>query len=167
MRPLLTLSRVTDVQSRARYACAAWLLCIVGELANQSHAQEAASPPEVPPPVPGAPITHPPVTTLDRVQALRPEEEVLDLYTFKNPIAVDPNRFDKAYDPGITPEEMALDPHYGGYVIYGINMGLLKTWQGIKKVTGMRPYEQPAIARPSPLTEEQMRRAVRGPETGE
>ncbi len=55
---------------------------------------------------------------------------------------------------------MALDPRYGGYVLYGINQGLLQTWKGIKKVTGMRPYEQPAIARPPPLSEEQMRRAV-------
>jgi len=100
--------------------------------------------------------------TLDKVQALRPDEDVLDLYSFENPITVDPNRFDQAYDPGITPEEMAL--HYGGYVNYGINLGLLKTWQGIKKVTRMRPYEQPAIARPPPLSEAQLRRAVQASE---
>jgi hypothetical protein len=101
------------------------------------------------------------VPTLDHVQALRPDEEVLDLYTFDNPISVDPNRFDKAYDPGISPEQMALDPRYGGYVIYGINQGLLQTWKGIKKVTGMRPYEQSAMARPPPLSEAQMQRAVK------
>ncbi|WP_337053039.1 hypothetical protein [Pseudoxanthomonas sp. USHLN014] len=112
-------------------------------------------------PAPAPPTTPPTaVTTLDRVQALRPDEEVLDLYTFKNPVTVEPNTFDKVYDPGISPEQMALDPRYGGYVIYGINQGLRHTWKGIKQVTGMRPYEHPAIARPPPLTEEQMRRAV-------
>jgi hypothetical protein len=118
---------------------------------------QQASPEPAPPPAA--------VTTLDRVQALRPDEEVLDLYTFKNPVTVEPNTFDKAYDPGISPEQMALDPRYGGYVIYGINQGLRHTWKGIKRVTGMRPYEHPAIARPPPLTEEQMRRAVQESES--
>lgn len=122
--------------------------------AGHAYAQQE----ERPAPDPGVVPAH--VQTLDRVQALRPEEEVLDLYRFENPVTVDPNRFDKAYDPGISPEQMALDPRYGGYVLYGINQGLLQTWKGIKKVTGMRPYEQPAIARPPPLSEEQMRRAV-------
>lgn len=111
-----------------------------------------------------------PVTTLDKVQALRPDEEILDPYTFKNPISVDPTRFDKAYNTGITPEQMGRDPRdggYGGYVNYGINMGLLQTWKGIKQLTHMRPYEQPAIARPPPLDEEQMRRAARASDVDE
>lgn len=98
------------------------------------------------------------VPTLDQVQALRPEEEILDLYLHKNPITVEPNRFDEAYDPGISPEAMALE--HGGYINYGINLGLHKSWQGIKKVTGMRAETQPAIARPPPLSEEQIRRAA-------
>ncbi len=100
------------------------------------------------------------VQTMDEVKALPPDDEVLDLYRFDNPIKVDPNRFDKAYDPGISPEEMALDPRYGGYVIYGINQGLRQTWKGVKKASGMKPYEQPAISRPPPLSGEQMRRAA-------
>ncbi|SEM19587.1 hypothetical protein SAMN05428989_3333 [Pseudoxanthomonas sp. GM95] len=95
---------------------------------------------------------------------------MLDLYTFKNPIAVDPNRFEKAYSTGISPEQMGRDPRdggYGGYVNYGLNKGLWETWKVFKKATGMRPYEQPAIARPPPLTEEQMRRAAQGLEAGE
>lgn len=120
-------------------------------LASAAHAQQANEPPPDPAPAPNVP-------TLDHVQALRPEEEVLDLYRLENPITVDPNRFDKAYDPGITPEEMAI--HYGGYVNYGLNRGLYETWKGFKKVTGMRPEIQPGIARPQPLSEEQMRRAA-------
>jgi hypothetical protein len=156
MRLLPARSRMIDSCLGARRPASVWLVCITLTCATQAQAQQAAPSPPSPPP----PAVTAPVTTLDRVQALRPEEEVLDLYTFKNPVAVDPNRFDQAYDPGITPEEMAL--RYGGYVNYGINQGLLKTWKGIKHVTGMRPYEQPAIARQPPLSEAQMRRAVEG-----
>lgn len=143
---LLALADMARAQDANRTAPSATAPSVLGQ-------------PAVPPPAGEVPAGQAPlVTTLDTVQALRPEEEVLDLYTFKNPVTVDPNRFDKAYDPGITPEQMALQ--YGGYVNYGINMGLLQTWKGIKKITRMRPYEQPAIARPPPLDQAQMRRAV-------
>ncbi|MEP6906575.1 MAG: hypothetical protein ABI858_01125 [Pseudoxanthomonas sp.] len=48
----------------------------------------------------------------------------------------------------------------GGYINYGINLGLYKSWQGIKKVTGMRAETQSAIARQPPLTDAQLQRAV-------
>ncbi|WP_379654178.1 hypothetical protein [Pseudoxanthomonas sp. UC19_8] len=124
--------------------------------ATPAFAQQASPPPPTTPPTA--------FTTLDRVQALRPDEEVLDLYTFKNPVTVEPNTFDKVYNPGISPELMGKDPRdggYGGYVYYGINQGLLHTWKCIKQVTGMRPYEHPATARPPPLSLEQMDRAAR------
>ena len=99
------------------------------------------------------------VPTLEQVQALPPEEEALDLYRFENPVTVEPNTFERFYDPGITPEEMALQ--HGGYINYGINLGLYKSWQGIKKVTGMRPDIQHAAARPPPLSEAQLLRAAK------
>jgi hypothetical protein len=149
------------MSSRASPATRAWSRLLPAMLlwvTAQAAAQQQAPPASNPLPADG-------VTTLDHVQALRPDDEVLDLDTFENPITVDPTRFDKAYDTGITPEEMALK--YGGYVNYGINKGLWETWKGIKKVTGMRPYEQPAIARPPPLSEEQMRRAMKAYEPAE
>ena len=124
------------------------LACLMLVFAGHVHAQPVSDP------QPAANIP-----TLDHVQALPPEEERLDLYRLRNPIAVEPNVFDKVYDPGITPEEMALE--HGGYINYGINLGLYKSWQGIKKVTGMRPDIQPGIARPPPLTDAQMRRAAK------
>ena len=105
----------------------------------------------------GEPMMH--VLTLEQVQALPPEEEALDLYRFENPVTVEPNTFERFYDPGITPEEMALQ--HGGYINYGINLGLYKSWQGIKKVTGMRPDIQHAAARPPPLSEAQLLRAAK------
>ena len=105
-------------------------------------------------PAPGADIP-----TLERVQAVRDEEEVLDLYRFRNPVSVQRSALDRAYRPAISPEEMALVQ--GGYINYGINLGLYKSWQGIKKVTGMRPDIQHAAARPPPLSEAQLLRAAK------
>ena len=115
--------------------------------AGQLHAQETDDP---------APATD--VPTLERVLAVLPDEEALDLYTFMNPVAVEPNRFEEMYDPPPSPEEIAMQ--HGGLINYGINLGLQKSWQGIKKVTGMRAEIQSAVARPPPLSEEQIRRAA-------
>lgn len=98
------------------------------------------------------------VPTLERVKAQPPEEEVLDLYRPIGRSVVEPNRFDRFYNPGPSPEEVALER--GGYINYGINLGLEKSWRTIKKVTGMREDFQPATARPPPLSDEQMRRAA-------
>jgi hypothetical protein len=131
-------------------------------LALSAQAQQATRAPVEPPSVSAEP------TTLDTVRALRPEEEVLDLDGFQNPITVEPNRFNDTYDTGISPEQMALDPRYNGYVNYGINQGLRRTWDGIKQVTGMRPEQTPATARPPPpLDEAQARRAIEASERGE
>ena len=99
------------------------------------------------------------VPTLERVEALPPAEDTLDLYGFENPVTMEPNRFDKIYKPGPSPEEIAME--HGGYINHGINLGLQKSWQGIKKVTGMRAQTQPVIARPPPLDDEQLRRAAK------
>ncbi len=123
------------------------LACLLPAFAGHLHAQQASGLP------PGMDVP-----TLEHVQALPPDEEILALDRFENPINIEPNRFDKVYDPGITPEEIALE--HGGYINYGINLGLYKSWQGIKKVTGMRPETEHATARPPPLTEAQLRRAL-------
>jgi hypothetical protein len=123
--------------------------CMLLVLASGLHAQDKGDP---------MPATDQ-VPTLERVEALPPEEDSLDLYRFENPIAVDPNRFEKVYKPEPSPEEIAME--HGGYINYGINLALQKSWQGIKKVTGMRAQSQPAIARPPPLDDEQLRRAAK------
>ena len=103
------------------------------------------------------------VPTLERVQAVLPEEETIELYRFRNPLVVEPSRFAEAYKPGPSLEEISLQ--HGGLINYGINLGLQKSWGGIKRITGMRPQTQTAIARASPLTEEQLQRAARRCET--
>lgn len=122
----------------------AWLLLAWTTGVHAQQAPGAASDPDVP--------------TLDRVEALPPEEEVLDLYRFENPVVVPPNAFARAYRPAPSLEEISLE--HGGLIQYGINLGLAKSWKGIKEVTGMRPQTQAVTARPPPLDERQLRRAV-------
>lgn len=136
--------RDLDLSASNRRALA--LACLLLACAGQLRAQDD-----------GGPARGADVPTLDRVQALRPDEE-LDLYRFENPIVIEPNGFAEAYDPGPTPEQVAL--LHGGYINYGINLGLKKSWNGIKKATGMRAETQAAIARPPPLDDAQMRRAA-------
>lgn len=143
------------VRTRTRRRCARWLVLVAWPLMLSAQAQQFTKEPAPAPPISAEP------TTLDAVRALRPEEEVLDLDAFQNPITLERNRFDQAYDTGISPEQMALDPRYNGYVNYGIHQGLRRTWEGIKQVTHMRPEQTPAIARPPPaLDEGQARRAL-------
>lgn len=95
--------------------------------------------------------------TLEAVDALPPDEEPpLDLYRFRNPVSVEPNRFDKAWQPPPTVEEIS---HAGGYIQVGIGLGLLKAGQALHTATGGRAQIQSATARPPPLDEAQMRRA--------
>lgn len=133
--------------SLTKYPASA-LGCVLLALASGLHTQDNDDP---------TPATD--VPTLERVEALPPEEDILALYGFDNPITVDSNRFDKVYKPGPSPEEIAMER--GGYINYGINLGLQKSWQGIKKVTGMRAQSQPATARPPPLDDEQLQRAAK------
>ena len=117
-------------------------------LAGGLYAQEGTGP---------TPATN--VPTLERVEALPPEEETLDLYRFENPVVVEPNRFAEAYKPEPSLEEIALE--HGGLIQHGINLGLGKSWRGIKKATDMRAQTQAAKARPPPLDEGQRQRAAK------
>lgn len=127
---------------------ASGLVSMLLGLAGGLHAQEVADP---------TPATG--VPTLERVEALPPEQETLDLYRFDNPVVVEPNPFAEIYKPEPSLEEIAME--HGGLIQYGINLGLAKSWRGIKKVTGMRAQTQAATARPPPLDEEQLQRAAK------
>ena len=81
-----------------------WLLLLAG-WAGAAAARQDAHPPAVPgPDVPAAgtaladAATAERVTTLGEVRAVAPDEDV-DLYRFRNPVQVPPNRFDRAYRP--------------------------------------------------------------------
>ncbi|MFC6840689.1 hypothetical protein [Xanthomonas theicola] len=98
------------------------------------------------------------IQTLDEVRALPPDEEPpLDLYRFKNPVALQPNRFDKDWRPPPSVEQVGQG---GGYFALGIYYLAGKTAKGLHTLSGAPDQVQSAIARPPPLSEAQMRRAA-------
>lgn len=97
------------------------------------------------------------IPTLGEVRALTPEDgPPVDLYRFRNPVTVEPNRFDQAYRLPPTVKEVSEG---GGYVIMGLYYIVGATLKGVHKLTGGRDEIQQAIARPPPLTEAQLQRA--------
>ncbi len=132
----------------ARFVVAAALLGVVA----QAHAQQvdpapaAASPPQQD------------IQTLKEVRALPPDEEQpLDLYRFKNPVSAQPNRFDKDWRPPPSVEQVSQG---GGYLALGIYYVAGKAAKGLHTLTGAPDQVQPAVARPPPLSDAQVRRAA-------
>jgi hypothetical protein len=98
------------------------------------------------------------VKTLDEVRATKPDDEPLDLYRFKNPVQVENNRFSRSWSEPRTPEQVSQS---GGYILLGINYGLMAAAKGLHKLTNGRDQIQSAVARPPPeLSEAQLRRAA-------
>ncbi|MBA0447973.1 hypothetical protein [Stenotrophomonas maltophilia] len=103
-------------------------------------------------------LPHDNVTTLGEVRALKPEDEPLDLYRFKNPVKFGDNRFSRDWQEPPTPEQVSLG---GGYIMMGVVKGVLAAGRGLNKLTGGPDQIQAAVARPPPaLSAEQQRRAL-------
>ncbi|MFT4248673.1 MAG: hypothetical protein QM581_11720 [Pseudomonas sp.] len=133
----------------ARRGASAWLLLVVLGVAD---AQEAA-------PAPSAYLpASEQIPTLGEVRAVAPDEEPpVDLYRFRNPVRVEPNRFERAYQP---PPSVKQVSEGGGYLMWGLYQGVAAIARGLHTLTGAPDPIQPAIARPSPLTEAQLERAA-------
>jgi hypothetical protein len=140
-----------------------WLLLLAG-WAGAAAARQDAQPPAVPgPDVPAAgtaiadAATAERVTTLGEVRAVAPDEDV-DLYRFRNPVQVPPNRFDRAYRPPPSVKEVSEG---GGYLMLGIYAAAGLVAKGIDKLGSGPAQVQSAIARPPPqLSEDELRRAA-------
>ena len=141
-------------------------------LAGIAQAQQAA-PVSVPDPAPVPPADAPAaatapistalpqdnVTTLGEVRALKPDDELLDLYRFKNPVKFGDNRFSRDWSEPPSPEQVSMG---GGYIMMGVVKGVLAAGRGLNKLTGGPDQIQSAIARPPPeLSPEQRQRALR------
>ncbi|KKF90102.1 hypothetical protein D7U93_07735 [Stenotrophomonas maltophilia] len=141
-------------------------------LAGIAQAQQAA-PVSVPDPAPVPPADAPAaatapistalpqdnVTTLGEVRALKPDDEPLDLYRFKNPVKFGDNRFSRDWSEPPSPEQVSMG---GGYIMMGVVKGVLAAGRGLNKLTGGPDQIQSAIARPPPeLSPEQRQRALR------
>jgi hypothetical protein len=121
-------------------------------VAVQAHAQQTESAP--------AAGDAPPrdIQTLDEVRALPPDvEQPLDLYRFKNPVDLPPNRFDKDWRPPPSVEQVSQG---GGYLVLGVYYLAGKAAKGLHILTGAPDQIQPASARPPPLSQQQIRRAA-------
>ncbi|UYB52571.1 hypothetical protein OCJ37_00970 [Xanthomonas sp. AM6] len=140
----------------ARFFAAAVLLGVLA----QAHAQQADPDPAPAASDPPQAASGPPqqdIQTLDEVRALPPDEEQpLDLYRFKNPVSIQPNRFDKDWRPPPSVEQVSQG---GGYLALGIYYVAGKAAKGLHALTGAPDQVQAAVARPPPLSEAQLRRA--------
>ncbi|MGV8959699.1 MAG: hypothetical protein ACOH1V_04860 [Stenotrophomonas sp.] len=126
--------------------------------AAQAHAQQVDSGSDTAPAAPPPTAVQGDVTTLGEVRALKPEDEPLDLYRFRNPLQPAPNRFSRDWSEPPTPEQIS---QAGGYLLLGINYGVMAAAKGLHKLSGGREQIQDAIARPPPeLSAEQQRRAL-------
>lgn len=122
-------------------------------LAGIAQAQQA-TPVAVPDPTPvppadapaatTAPVSTTPqqdnVTTLGEVRALKPEDEPLDLYRFKNPVKFGDNRFSRDWSEPPSPEQVSMG---GGYIMMGVVKGVLAAGRGLNKLTGDRTRSRP------------------------
>lgn len=99
------------------------------------------------------------VTTLGEVRALKPDDEPLDLYRFKNPVKFGDNRFSRDWSEPPSPEQVSMG---GGYIMMGVVKGVMAAAKGVNKLTGGPAQIQAAVARPPPeLSAEQQQRALR------
>ena len=133
-------------------------------LVGAAQAQQASPPavdpvPAADPAADSAAASTDAVRTLEEVRALKPEDDTpLDLYGFRNPVKVEPNRFSRSWSEPPTPEQVSQS---GGYLLMGISYGLMAAAKGLHKLTGGRDQIQSAIARPPPeLTEQERQRAA-------
>ena len=96
-------------------------------------------------------------TTLEPVvvTAPRPEPFKPDPFAFHNPNDYQPTRFDR-YWRETSPEQFAMN----GGVVPWLNQKIAKGLSKVGRKMGLKQQVQPAVARPSPLTDEQLERAT-------
>jgi hypothetical protein len=122
-------------------------------LAGIAQAQQA-TPVAVPDPAPEPPADAPAattapisttlpqdnVTTLGEVRALKPEDEPLDLYRFKNPVKFGDNRFSRDWSEPPSPEQVSMG---GGYIMMGVVKGVLAAARGSTSSPAGRTRSRP------------------------
>lgn len=128
------------------------LMATLWLVAAPAMAQEATTPPD------------PAATTLDTLIVRPDPEEVVDLYRFENPIDVEPTVFGRRWKEPTSLEQLGKN---GGIVPVLVGLAAQQVQKGARKIPGWKEPEQPAIARPPPLDEEQAARAVRLYRSGE
>jgi len=98
------------------------------------------------------------VTELDEVRVTAPRLEAFDPYRFRNPIEVESSTFARSWHETPSLEEIGKN---GGVIPLLVGYLAQQAARGANKLPGWKAQIQPAIARPPPLDEAQMARAVR------
>lgn len=96
-----------------------------------------------------------------RVIEKRPER--VDPFAFRPLFDPDANRFQRYWNEPPSVEDVSMS---GGYLMLGINRGLLMAADAVSGLPGWKQQVQPAAARPSPLDPGQAARAARLREAG-
>jgi hypothetical protein len=97
-------------------------------------------------------------TTLDAILVTAPPPETIDLYKFRNPVDAQSTAFGDGWREKPSLEEIGTN---GGVVPIIAGYAALKVRNGARRIPGWKTPEQPAVARPPPLTEAQAERAIR------
>ena len=111
-----------------------------------------------------ATTTDPAATTLDTLTVRPDPEEVVDLYRFENPVDVSPTVFSRRWKEPTSLEQLGKN---GGIVPVLVGLAAQQVQKGARKIPGWTEPEQPAVARPPPLDDEQAARALRLQRSGE
>jgi len=82
----------------------------------------------------------------------------VDPFAFRPLFDPDANMFQRRWNEPPSVEEVSLS---GGYIVLGINYGLMKAAEAVMGLPGWQNQVQPAVARPPPLDDDQAERAAR------
>ena len=82
----------------------------------------------------------------------------MDPFAFRPLFDPDTNTFQRRWNEPPSVEDVSLS---GGYILLGINYGLLKAAETVTRLPGWQHQVQPATARPPPLDTAQAERAAR------
>lgn len=99
----------------------------------------------------------------DPIRVVEKRPQWVDPFAFRPLFDPDANIFQRDWNESPSVEDVSLS---GGYVMRGINHGLLKAAETVTRLPGWQHQVQPATARPPPLDEAQVTRAARLREAG-
>lgn len=142
----------------------AWLLvlCMQAPTVLARDPGSAAADPEQPEDTgvarPDHPQPRPAATEFETIRVIGKRPEWVDPFAYRPKFDPDDNMFARRWNEPPSVEEVSLN---GGYILLGINYGLMKAAQSVMRLPGWQNQIQPAVARPPPLDEAQAERAAR------
>src|SRR5690606_17727937 len=143
----------------AAWLLALWLPCTAASTLAQDLEASAADPSDA-----AGPGGRPEAIELDTIRVIEKRPEWVDPFAFRPSFDPHDNIFHRRWNEPPSVEDVSMG---GGYILLGINYGLLKAAEAVTRLPGWQNQIQPAAARPPPLDEAQAERAARLREAGE